>query len=673
MEELQAAVTKQQSLIKELKSNNVGKEEIEKAVAELQRLRIDLEKKVKEQNKEAGVSNIFDRAGIESLLKRRFFICPAFEIYGGVAGLYDFGPPGCAVKANLLALWRQHFVMEENMLEVDTTTLTPEIVLKTSGHVDKFNDMMVKDVVTGDCYRADKLLEERIDKLMEDPMLPTDKREYFIRVRAQADAFSEKELAAKLKEFEVKAPDTGNDLSEPFPFNLMFKTSIGPTGNLPGYMRPETAQGIFVNFKRLLDFNGNRMPFAGAQIGLAFRNEIAPRSGLIRVREFTLAEIEHFVNPNDKRHPKFSQVADLEIQLFPRQAQVETGKFPPMKLGYAVAQGIIANETLAYFMGRTFLFLVRGGARPEFVRFRQHLKTEMAHYATDCWDAELRMSYGWVECVGHADRACYDLKVHSEKSKIDMVAREDFAEPRFVEELRCIANKSLLGSTFRKDGPKVLAYLESLDEGHALGLQEKLDSAGSAMIEVDRQPFKITKEMIKMEKVLTKQTGQSFIPSVIEPSFGIGRIIYGILEHAFYTRDASQDRESGTVSRDVLRLPAVIAPIKCSVLPLSSNEIFVPFTQRLHSGLVRLGVAAKLDESSVAIGRRYARTDEIGIPFGCTVDFDSVTDETCTLRERDSMQQIRAKINEMPSIIKRLVEGELSWEQVRATYPKFES
>ena len=220
----------------------------------------------------------------------------------------------------------------------------------------------------------------------------------------------------------LAATATGNELSAPFPFNLMFTTSIGPTGKDAGYLRPETAQGIFVNFRRLLEQNGGRMPFAAAQIGTAYRNEIAPRGGLLRVREFQMAEIEHFVDPTDKSHPKFANVSQLRPWLFPVTNQLGDGKMVDPTLGEAVAAGVIDNETLAYFMARTYQFLIKVGIKHDGLRFRQHLKTEMAHYATDCWDAEILMSAGWVECVGHADRACYDLKVHMAKTKVKMEA-----------------------------------------------------------------------------------------------------------------------------------------------------------------------------------------------------------------------------------------------------------
>ncbi|XP_021910860.1 glycine--tRNA ligase, mitochondrial 1, partial [Carica papaya] len=250
-------------------------------------------------------------------------------------------------------------------------------------------------------------------------------------------------------EYGIAAPDTKNPLSDPYPFNLMFQTSIGPSGLSTGYMRPETAQGIFVNFKDLYYYNGNKLPFAAAQIGQAFRNEISPRQGLLRVREFTLAEIEHFVDPEDKSHPKYSEVANLEFLMFPREQQMSNQSAKRLCLGEAVSKGIVNNQTLGYFIGRVYLFLTRLGIDKERLRFRQHLANEMAHYAADCWDAEIDCSYGWIECVGIADRSAYDLSAHSEKSGVPLVAHEKFSDPREVEKLVIAPVKKELGLAFK--------------------------------------------------------------------------------------------------------------------------------------------------------------------------------------------------------------------------------
>ncbi|KAK2143215.1 hypothetical protein LSH36_864g00036 [Paralvinella palmiformis] len=378
------------------------------------------------------------------------------------------------------------------------------------------------------------------------------------------------EMKDLMNEYNIKSPITGNDLSDPMEFNLMFSTSIGPTGTLKGFLRPETAQGIFVNFKRLLEFNQGKLPFAAAQIGNAFRNEISPRSGLIRVREFTMAEIEHFCEKDLKDHPKFDTVKDLQVTLYSACNQME-GKLPEEKtIGQAVGQGLIANQTLGYFMARIYLFMVKVGVNPMKLRFRQHLSNEMAHYARDCWDAECKTSYGWVECVGCADRSCYDLMAHTKATNIKLVAEKKLAQPiSFCDIVDLVPKKGIIGKEFRKEAKQVIEALTNLNSDDVTAVE-------TAIIE-------------------------EITPSVIEPSFGIGRIMYAILEHNFHIRE-------GDEQRSWLSLPPVVAPYKCSVLPLSNNPDFESFVKQLSESLTRFEVSHKVDASSGSIGRRYART-----------------------------------------------------------------
>eukprot|EP00002_Diphylleia_rotans_P020565 TRINITY_DN398_c0_g1_i2.p1 TRINITY_DN398_c0_g1~~TRINITY_DN398_c0_g1_i2.p1 ORF type:complete len:677 (-),score=166.86 TRINITY_DN398_c0_g1_i2:340-2370(-) len=637
-------------------------EAVEKEIQSLKQKTVEALRAAKSEAASSSTASTFDRTGLENLLRRRCFVAPAFEIYGGVAGLYDYGPPGCSVKANLLALWRRHFILEENMLEVDCTCLTPDVVLRTSGHVERFTDKMVKDAVTHECYRADHILEDVLKKLLEDPNLSPEKRKEMLEDKAQADAFSCEELGLRLKKYNIKAPTTGNDLTDPFTFNLMFGTPIGPTGLLQGYLRPETAQGIFVNFRRLLEYNGGKTPFAAAQIGQAFRNEISPRWGLLRVREFTMAEIEHFVNPEGKNHPKFPKIADLVVTLFARKDQLETHKTREMTLGDAVEQKIIGNQTLAYYIGRTHLFMMKVGIRRDKLRFRQHLSTEMAHYASDCWDCEIETSYGWVECVGHADRACYDLANHSAKSKVELVAREEFSEPKIQDVLEAIPNKPLLGKSYGKESKALFDYLPTLENDAAEQLEKDIAANGSASVTVGAQTFNLTKDMISFKRVQKKVHGYNFYPHVIEPSFGIGRIIYALLEHSYSVRDGDEQRK-------LLSFTGVIAPVKCSVLPLSGHADLQPFVREIADSLIDNGLSIEVDDSGRSIGKRYARMDEIGVPLAITVDFQTKDDRTVTLRERDTCEQIRIPIDDIPAFVRRIVDGRASWADARTKYP----
>lgn len=661
---LRLAVKEQGDLVRQLKVDNAPDVDVSKAVAELKARKKILEaKELSLQPKD----DIVDRTKMEDTLKRRFFYDQAFAIYGGVSGLYDFGPVGCALKNNILQVWRQHFIQEEQILEIDCTMLTPEPVLKTSGHVDKFADYMVKDVKNGECFRADHLLKAHLQKLMSDKKCTAEKKSEMENVITQMDNYTQQELADLFVQYNVKSPITGNDLTPPISFNLMFQTSIGPSGNMTGYLRPETAQGIFLNFKRLLEFNQGKLPFAAAQIGNSFRNEISPRSGLIRVREFTMAEIEHFVDPNEKIHSKFSNVADLEILLYSSKAQTSGQSAHIMRLGDAVEQGVINNSVLGYFIGRIYLYLIKVGVAKDKLRFRQHMDNEMAHYACDCWDAETKTSYGWIEIVGCADRSCYDLLCHARATKVPLVAEKPLKEPKVVNVVQFEPNKGAIGKAYKKDAKLAMEYLAICDECYITEQEKLLNENGEFTIETEGKTFKLTKDMVTIKRFQKTLHVEEVVPNVIEPSFGIGRIMYSIFEHTFRIRE-------GDEQRTYFSLPATVAPYKCSVLPLSQNQEFMPFVRELSEALTRNGVSHKVDDSSGSIGRRYARTDEIGVAFGITIDFDTVnkTPHTATLRDRDSMRQIRAEVRELPEIIRDLANGTITWGEVETKYPVFE-
>ncbi|XP_024519019.1 glycine--tRNA ligase, mitochondrial 1 [Selaginella moellendorffii] len=671
--DLVGLVNRQGDLVRALKARKAPKEEIDAAVTLLKDLKFKLQefeaaspKEEASQDESSGTSSQASgkrfREAVTNALERRMFFTNSFGIYGGVAGLFDYGPPGCAVKANVLSFWRQHFVVNDDLLEVDCPCLTPEAVLRASGHVEKFTDLMVRDVKEGHCFRADHVLKDFLkDALEKDPRMPAAKRDDYTRTLASLDDFSAEELGAKIKEYGIRAPDTKNDLSDPFPFNLMFGTPIGPTGLLQGYLRPETAQGIFVNFNELLYYNGGKLPFGAAQIGQAFRNEIAPRQGLLRVREFTLAEIEFFVDPADKSHPKFASVADLEFFLYPRAEQMSLKDPVKVRLGHAVAQKVINNETLGYYIGRTYLFLTALGINKNRLRFRQHLANEMAHYAADCWDAEIECSYGWIECVGLADRSAYDLKAHSTASKSNLVASRDLPEPVVVEEFAAVPNRKEIGVAFKANQKLVLEALQELNNEEALEMQKKLESDGEAPLHICNadKTFTIKKGMVTFNKQVTKKSKEKFTPSVIEPSFGIGRIIYCLFEHCFDTRGGVDGQ------LNVFRFPALVAPVKCTVFPLVQNPKLDEIARAISAKLREAGIANKIDTTGRSIGRRYARTDEIGVPFAITVD----SEDGVTVRDRDSKDQIRVPLEEVVDLIADMSAGKRSWKEVQGVYP----
>ncbi|KAH8683136.1 mitochondrial putative glycyl-tRNA synthetase 1 [Tricladium varicosporioides] len=639
-----------------------------------------------------------DRAVLDSMLRRRMFYTPSFEIYGGTAGLYDYGPPGCALQANIINEWRKHFVLEEDMLEVDCPALTPMEVLKTSGHVDKFADWMCKDPKNGDILRADHFVEAvlearlkgdkdarglKVEDKTEDPKKKKKKVKGAIEaiklddavvqeyeeILAKIDNYNGEELGQLIKKYEMKNPETGVEPSPPVAFNLMFSTSIGPSSNAPGFLRPETAQGQFLNFAKLLDFNQQQMPFASASIGKSFRNEISPRAGLIRVREFLMAEIEHYVDPHGgKKHERFHEVEDIELVLLDRHTQL-AGKtdVKSVAIKQAVADGTVDNETLGYFLARIHLFLKKIGVDQTKIRFRQHMANEMAHYAADCWDAELKTSYGWIECVGCADRSAYDLTVHAKKTGAPLMVRERLDTPISVTEWQIELDKKKFGPQFKKDGKTVEAAIEALSQEQRETLAAALQSDGKITIDVEgvgSGKVDVSKDLITIEKKTRTENTREFTPNVIEPSFGIGRILYALFEHNYWYREQDE-------ARGVLSFPPIVAPTKVLLVPLSTHESFKPLVKYMSLKLRSIGVSSRVDDSSASIGKRYSRNDELGTPLGITIDFQSVQDKTYTLRDRDSTKQVRSDENTILAAIKSLCDGSKVWADIANELPEF--
>ena len=295
------------------------------------------------------------------------------------------------------------------------------------------------------------------------------------------------------------------------------------------------------------------------------------------------------------------------------------------------------------------------------LRFRQHLKTEMAHYASDCWDLEIQTSWGWIECVGHADRACYDLLVHAKATNTSMEASQRLDQPKVIEVISVEPDKKTIGKTFKGDQKKVLAALEELaSDPSAVGAFEaQLSAAGSAAV----GGFTVGKDMVKFSRSCKEVQEEKFLPSVIEPSFGMGRVLYALLEHSFFQSPEDEQRV-------VMRFLPAVAPCKCMVLPLQSNAAFPPIVERIADLLTAAGLANRVDSSGQSIGRRYARADEVGTPFGITVDFDTVENDTVTLRERDSQAQVRLPIAAIAATLRGLVDGSLTWDSVVAADDK---
>ena len=558
-------------------------------------------------------------ADLLALCKRRGFIWPSFEVYGGVAGMFDYGPLGCILKNNIVEAWRAIYKGREGFIEIDSETVNPKDVFKASGHVDNFADLITYCQKCQAPFRADHMVKG----FYENP-----------------DILTPKELEEAFVKHNIKCPECGGDLGPVDEFNLMFKTNIGPGSARVGYLRPETAQGIFVNYLNLYRYNREKLPLGVIQTGRSYRNEIAPRQGMIRMREFNQMEVELFVDPEDKDWAKFPEIENEKLDLIPNT----TLQLTTMTVKEAVEKGVIANRVLAYFVYTTKQLLVGMGIDPSRLRFREHEKDEMAHYAADCWDAEVLLSYGWTEIVGIADRGCWDLSRHAQFSGQDMSHFKKFDVPKEVEMDKVKAKNKALGPRFKGQAKDVAAAIEALTPADVKDGKIKVTVNGEE-IELDGESFEVV-------HVKEKVAGERVIPHVIEPSHGLDRIFYSILEHA-YEYDEKEDYT-------VLHLAPKVAPIKVGVFPLMEKDGLDDVARDIYSKVHVAGAEAYYDGSGT-IGKRYARMDEIGTPWCITVDYETIEDGankgTVTIRDRDSKEQKRIKASEAKDVIDRLLAG----------------
>ena len=598
------------------------------------------------------------------LAKRRGFLWNSFELYGGSRGFYDYGPLGSTLKRRIEQTWREFYVIQEGHMEIECPTIGIEDVFVASGHVGGFSDPLCECKKCGEAFRADHLVEN---------------------VMSAAGTLSAEQLTQVIKEKGITCPECGGEFNDAYEFNLMFKTTIGPGTGRQGYLRPETAQGMFVDFQRLSRFYRDKLPFGAVQIGKSYRNEIAPRQGVIRLREFTQAECEIFVDPRNKKHTNCERFADRELMLYSQEAQQQGESFR-MTVREAVKAGVIAHEVLGYNIALTNEFLTKVGIDPARLRFRQHLKDEMAHYAIDCWDAEIETErFGWVEIVGIADRTDYDLKAHSRVSKTELYVYVEYDEPKMVTRFVVKPNMGKLGPLFKGKAKAVAEALKQLSE------EELSLSKDQIKFTVDGEELTVSSDVVDFAEETVKVSGENVIPHVIEPSYGIDRIFYGVMEHAFDEENVAQkaadsglkgageaekteDIEKGPEvekgenegegeeeARLVMHFPSAVAPVQVAVLPLMTRKELADPAKEIIAKLREKSLLVNYDDSGT-IGRRYRRNDEIGTPYSVTVDYDTLEDGTVTIRDRDSMHQVRAPIEGIENVLYELIYRGRSFE-----------
>ena len=545
---------------------------------------------------------------LASLLKRRGVVFPAFEIHGGVAGLFDYGPVGGRLLRKVQQRWREYWLSKGNIVEIDSPTVTPSAVLEASGHVGAFNDYASECNKCGAVFRSDHLVED---------------------FHPSPDSLPGDQLDGLLEQHTIACPSCDEASWKPSrPMNLMFSTMIGAVGGgRQAYLRPETAQGMFVTFPSLLRHFRDRLPFGAVQIGKGYRNEISPRQGMIRQREFNMAELEYFIDPESSKEEDFSPWQGISVALVP-DPQGEPHAEVIMGFEEALGKGVIRNATVARFMAETLTLVLSLGADPSKIRFRQHEADEMAHYATDCWDLEMFGSYGWVECVGIAHRGCYDLSAHEPAtSGTSMRVWKEFDEPRVIDKMAVTPVHSQVGPAFKKQAGAVKDALDSLHE-----VPEQFPFE---LHLADGTTVTITSEMVEVKRVQKTTNGEWVLPHVVEPAFGLDRIIWHLIDHAYQKTNKDGDEYV------VLSLAESVAPYDAVVLPLFEKDGMSEMATDIQKTILgHAGLAAYYDGSR-SIGRRYARADEIGVPWAITVDHQSLEDGTVTVRRRDDQIQIR--------------------------------
>ncbi len=450
-----------------------------------------------------------------ALCKNRGYVYPGSEIYGGLANTWDYGPLGVELKNNVKEAWRKKFIRENKYnVGLDAAILMNPTTWVASGHVGGFSDPLIDCKECKTRHRADKLIEEWMHENNCEEIV---------------DGWADEKMIAYMDEHGINCPNCGkHNFTDIRKFNLMFKTFQGVTEDAKAeiYLRPETAQGIFVNFKNVMRTTRKKLPMGIAQIGKAFRNEITPGNFTFRTREFEQMELEFFCKPG----------TDIEWQV--------------------------------YWKNFCKQWLLNLGMTEENIRLRDHSPEELSHYSNGTTDIEYAFPFGWGELWGIADRTDFDLKSHMNVSK------EDFH------------------------------YMDP-------------------------------------------ETGEKFIPYCIEPSVGADRVTLAFLCDSY----EEEELEEGD-TRTVLHLHPALAPYKVAILPLSKK-----LSEKAEEVYEKLSKKFMCDyDETGSIGKRYRREDEIGTPYCVTVDFDTLEDETVTIRDRDTMEQIRLKIDEVAKWVEEKLE-----------------
>lgn len=568
---------------------------------------------------------------VNELARRRGFYWNSYEIYGGAGGFVTYGPLGARLKQNIENKLRDLVIKETGILEMESSVITPGKVFEASGHVDHFKEPMVECVKCNKRFRADHLLEE------------------FAKIKSvDAEKMTLDEVHEALEKNEVACPDCGGGFRHPQQFLTMFITTIGPYAGATGYGRPEAAQGIFVEFNRLYAAAREKLPFGVIQIGHALRNEISPRQGLIRLREFTICDLEFFFDPDE---PCCYLLKEIESEILPillgETRLKDSEEISTFTVREALDKKIVQSEWQIFFMALAKRLLVEIGVPVEKQRFIEKLPWEKAHYSSQSFDQEVLLDrYGWTEVSGHAYRTDFDLASHMKASGADMRVYKEYDQPIETEQLVVKGDMAKMGPAYKKETGKVADLLSKADpeEVQAAFRKDGVYMAGE---------FRVLPEYVQIVKQKAVVRGKRFVPHVVEPSFGSDRLFYAALEYAYGVKE----------DRVVLGFPRSIAPVQVGLYPLMSKDGLDVKARELHKLLAKQGFTVEFDEAG-SIGRRYARADEAGIQLGITVDYETLEKDTVTIRDRDSWRQVRAEVRSLPELLQKYFQGKTNFEEL---------
>jgi len=480
---------------------------------------------------------------LATFCKKKGFVYQSSEIYGGMSGFWDYGPLGVELFNNLKASWWKQFVKDkDNMVGLDCSIISNPQIWKASGHLDCFGDLVLTCSKCKNKLRADHYIEDELDINVEGCKLD--------------------EVNQIIEEKGLKCPKCKSKFEELKDFNLLFETSVGAEeGNKSvTYLRGETAQGMFTNFKLVTETSRQKLPFGIAQSGKCFRNEISPRDFMFRSREFTIAEFEFFIHPDEKKCDKLTKEhKNLKLMLLDAKTQDKDKKdLKEISIGEMLKDKLL-GEWHAYWLAEQMMWYYSIGLSHKNMKVREHTKTELSHYSSATFDIDYNYPFGSKEIAGNANRGQYDLNQHIKESK------------------------------------QKLGYFD-------------------------------------------EESKSRVVPKVIEPTFGMDRAFLAMIVEAY-----NDDKKRGNI---VLKLPKKLAPTFCAVFPLvKKDEKLVAKAKEIHNDL-KTCYSCFYDETA-SVGRRYARADEIGIPYCITVDADSLNDDSVTVRDRDSTKQERVKISEL--------------------------